>query len=152
MARRPGPPPITRLRVTDLDAVMEIEEHSFSAPWSRKLFEEEFERPWSFLIAIRDGRRRPIAYLNFWVVHDEIHVMNVATHPDHRGKGLAAHLLGDMINKGRQNDCRAVILEVRRSNAAAQHLYGKLGFRQIGVRRRYYSDNDEDALVFELAL
>lgn len=132
----------------DLPAVHAIAEACFATPWPAKVFREELERPWAHLRVLRPAHGRPIcAFANFWLVRDEVHLHNVATHPDEREKGHARALMDDMLRIARQRRAEVVVLEVRRSNDAAIRLYRSLGFSPVGVRPRYYSDNDEDALV-----
>jgi ribosomal-protein-alanine N-acetyltransferase len=131
---------------------MEIERSGFANPWSRQVFVEEFEQEFSRLMVVRhEETGRILAFINYWVVHDEIHVLNVATHPDCRRRGLARRLIEQAIQTGAARGARLVTLEVRRSNQPAQALYAKMGFRQANVRHRYY-ENGEDALVMVLSL
>jgi ribosomal-protein-alanine N-acetyltransferase len=113
---------------------------------------EELVRPWARLWVIReDGARRPLAFLIAWHVVDELHVLNVAAHPSHRRRGLGHALLEHAIDFARSKGVRQVLLEVRRSNDPAVALYRSLGFFARGLRRRYYS-NDEDAVEMALLL
>lgn len=93
-----------------------------------------------------------IGFVVTWHVADELHVINVATHPSFRRRGVGAALIDEVIAYARQRDVRLVLLEVRRGNSAAIGLYRRYGFEQTGVRERYYSDNDEDALEMMLTL
>lgn len=136
-------------RPSDLDMVMEIETLSFSSPWSRQVFIEELDRDFAFLKVLRTCSGRVVAFINYWVVADEIHVLNVATHPDWRHQGLGRRLMQHAIRVGRQRSARLVTLEVRRSNQNALALYDSLGFLAVGVRPRYY-ENREDAIVMVL--
>ena len=105
-------------------------------------------RDWAHVDVVRDVRQGfLVAFGNYWLVADEIHLLNLATHPLARRAGHASRLLAHIIEFGRQHDCRIVTLEVRRSNAGAIALYEAFGFRSAGVRRRYYQDNGEDAIV-----
>src|SRR5687768_5946247 len=141
------------MRESDLDEVMEIEQCSFRSPWSRPVFLEELARPWAFLDVIRStGNNRVLAFCNYWRVADEVHLLKVATHPDARGLGLGARMLGHIVGFGRQHDCRLVTLEVRRSNETAQRLYRRFGFKSVGIRPNYYNDDNEDAVVMMLEL
>jgi ribosomal-protein-alanine N-acetyltransferase len=93
-----------------------------------------------------------LAFCNYWRVADEVHLLKVASHPDARGLGLGARLLGHIVGFGRRHDCRLVTLEVRRSNDTAQRLYRRFGFKSVGIRPNYYNDDNEDALVMMLEL
>jgi ribosomal-protein-alanine N-acetyltransferase len=153
MARRLQP--VCRLvtaRPADLDQIMEIERLSFRSPWSRQVFAEEFERDFARIKIMRyDADARVVAFINYWIVHDEIHVLNVATHPDWRRQGLARRLMHHVIRAAQHNSARLITLEVRRPNTGAIALYEALGFAAVGVRPRYY-ENKEDAIVMVLQL
>jgi ribosomal-protein-alanine N-acetyltransferase len=91
--------------------------------------------------------RSIVGYAGIWVMTDEAHITTIASHPDVRGKGVGEFLLVALIHRGMEIGARWMTLEVRASNAVAQNLYRKYTFKEMGVRRRYYSDNGEDALV-----
>ena len=144
---------IERMRPGDLDAVMEIERVSFRAPWSAQVFSEEMVRDWAHVDVVRDAAEGfLVAFGNYWLVADEIHLLNLATHPLARRAGHASRLLAHIIEFGRQHGCRIVTLEVRRSNAAALRLYRRFAFRPVGVRPNYYAEDQEDAIVMLLDL
>jgi ribosomal-protein-alanine N-acetyltransferase len=152
MARQPARrSEIGRMRASDLDAVMEIERLGFKNPWSRQIFIEELERSWAALEVVRDGAR-VVAFCNYWLVRDEVHLLNIAVHPDARHQGHAARLLAHIIDYGRCHSCRYITLEVRRSNRGAVKLYRSFGFRPIGLRPHYYAEDGEDAIVMLLDL
>jgi ribosomal-protein-alanine N-acetyltransferase len=135
----------------DLDRVVEIEVASSPSPWSRNVFVEELARDFAHVLVVREAPgARALAFLNFWTVADEIHILNVATDPAHRCQGHASALLSHAVARARRTQARVLTLEVRRSNQAAQSLYRRFGFRAIGVRAAYYADNQEDALVMLL--
>jgi len=139
-------------RPADLDQIMEIERSSFASPWSRQVFVEEFEHAFSSVVVLRDEEEDRIqAFINYWVVYDEIHVLNIATHPEARRRGHARRLLNHAIQTGLTRSASLVTLEVRPSNLEATRLYAGFGFEQVGLRRRYY-ENGEDALVMVLDL
>jgi ribosomal-protein-alanine N-acetyltransferase len=141
------------MRLGDLEAVTEIEQVAFRSPWSAQVFLEEMSRDWAHVDVVRDpSDQRAVAFGNYWLVADEVHLLNIATHPEERRKGHAARLLAHIIALGRTRGCRLVTLEVRRSNAAAQRLYRRFGFRPVGVRPNYYAEDQEDAIVMLLDL
>ena len=140
------------MRVADLEQVMAIERESFRSPDSAKVFLEEMARDWAHVDVVRDPERRVVAFSNYWVVADEVHLLNLATHPGDRRSGHASRLLAHIIDVGRERKCRFVTLEVRRSNAAALRLYRRFGFRPVGVRPNYYAEDQEDAIVMLLDL
>jgi ribosomal-protein-alanine N-acetyltransferase len=142
---------VTPMTLRDLDEVMEIERLSFRAPWSRQVFIEELDRDWAHVDVLRERPGgRVVAFVNFWLVRDEVHVLNVATHPEARRHGYASVLLGHVIDFASRSHCRYVTLEVRRSNQAAIRLYRKFGFRPVGIRPNYYIEDHEDAVVMLL--
>ncbi len=143
---------IERMRLPDLDDVLSIERASFSMPWSRGAFLYEMEQNQvARCFVVRDGGR-VAGYVCLWEVADELHVTNIAVHPDRRRRGIARTLLGRVIDDARQRAIRLVVLEVRPSNAEALALYESFGFRVVGRRRGYYYDTGEDALVMEASL
>jgi [ribosomal protein S18]-alanine N-acetyltransferase len=137
----------------DLDAVMEIERLSFATPWVRQAFADEIERPWAHLEILRDqASGRALGFCNYWVIADELHILNIAVHPDFRKQGHAATLVHHVLGAARQAKARVVLLEVRVSNHAARSLYHKFGFREVGTRPKYYADNGEDAVLMDLEM
>ena len=144
---------IQPLTPADLDAVVEIERLSFRTPWLRQAFEEEMARPWARVEVLRDAvTGRPVAFADYWLVADELHILNIATHPEARRQGHGAQLLRHILELARLASYKTVELEVRRSNLAAQALYHRFQFRQVGMRARYYEDNGEDAILMTLSL
>jgi ribosomal-protein-alanine N-acetyltransferase len=141
---------IRRATHADLDAIVEIDAHSFPRPWSRKTFEDELARDVARISVVDTGR--VIAFNNYWVVAGEVHILAIATHPDHRRGGIAGTLLAHALDDGRAQHCTIATLEVRRGNRPAIALYERAGFRTVHVRERYYQDNNEDALVMTCEL
>jgi [ribosomal protein S18]-alanine N-acetyltransferase len=141
---------VERATVADLDAIEEIERHSFPTPWPRAQFEAELVREHAYIVVARDSR--VIAFCNYWLVAGEVHVHSIATHPDHRRAGVGAMLVAHMLAAGRDARCGVATLEVRRNNLPASALYERAGFRTVTIRARYYQDNHEDALVMTCTL
>lgn len=133
----------------DLDAIEEIDRHSFPRPWPRSTFEAELARDVA-RIAVIDAPR-VIAFCNYWLVAGEVHILAIATHPDHRRGGIGARLLAHALADGEATGCTMATLEVRRTNQPAIALYERAGFTTVHVRKRYYIDNNEDALVMTCA-
>jgi len=155
LSKLPQPVAIAPMGRDDVDAVMEVERLSFSAPWSREAIHEEMARAWARIDVVRDAEGEAgaiLAFANYWLVADELHILNIATHPLARRRGYATRLLAHMIEVARQVPCRLMTLEVRRSNAAAQRLYRRFAFRAVGVRPNYYAEDNEDAVVMLLEL
>ena len=134
----------------DLDAVMAIEKLSFPTPWARQAFSDELDRPWARLEVLRQvATGHVVGFCNYWLVADELHILNVAVHPAERRRGHAARLVQHILDEASRSKTRVVSLEVRASNHAAQALYRKFGFREVGSRPKYYADNGEDALLMD---
>jgi ribosomal-protein-alanine N-acetyltransferase len=133
------------------DSILAIEKVSFPSPWSLNAFSQELNRSVSNLWALLVDRKLG-GYICFWVIADEIHLMNIAIHPSMRRRGLARYLLARMIREGVSKGVRRVWLEVRPSNVTARHLYQEAGFVETGRRHRYYSDTNEDAIIMSLLL
>ncbi|MBI4510743.1 MAG: ribosomal protein S18-alanine N-acetyltransferase [Deltaproteobacteria bacterium] len=146
---------ICPMRPSDLDQVLEIERLSFRAPWSRQVFVEELERDWAHLDVLTErgpSGSRVVAFCNYWLVRDEVHILNIAAHPDERRKGHASRLLAHIVDFARNHGCRFITLEVRKSNHGAIKLYRSFGFRPVGIRPNYYVEENEDAVVMLLEL
>ena len=139
------PVEIRRLLYTDLPQVISIERRVFPTPWSLAMFVLELSKQTGVCLAAVSGRRL-IGYL-ICARYDTVwHLMNVAIDIDHQRTGVASALLAELYARVEDDDARFT-LEVRRSNVVAIRLYEREGFRAAGVRRRYYQDNGEDALV-----
>lgn len=139
----------------ELDAVIELERRSYHHPWSEDLVRREAENEWAtILVALHrgDDEEQLVGFVIFWVIYEEIHILNIAVEFDWRRKGIARALLEEILDRGKRKGLTHAILEVRRSNEAAQALYEALGFSQITVRKAYYSDNQEDALIMNRML
>lgn len=145
---------IDPMRVRDLADILEIERKSFPTPWSRGAFLSELlENEHAYYLVARlpsdDERRlgRPLGYIGIWIVAGEGHITNVAVHPDYRNHGIGRRLLLAIGELAQAKGADRLTLEVRRTNYGAQRLYTRLGFTSAGVRRGYYRDNDEDAII-----
>ena len=156
------------MRSDDLEEVMVIERAAFKHPWSTELFRRELDHDWStILVAIEPltsvpsrptedpgGARRAAAlterivgFLIYWLVHDEVHVLNVAIAPEDRRNGIARFLMHETEKRAHLANAALMTLEVRRSNTAAIELYREFDYRAVGVRPNYYVDEGEDAIV-----
>jgi [ribosomal protein S18]-alanine N-acetyltransferase len=147
VARPPLKVVIEAMRLEDLDAVQQIELASFTTPWPSNAYRSELltNRLASYLVARADDRI--VAYGGMWLMVDEAHITTFAVHPAWRRQGLGERLLLAFLDLARDRHAREATLEVRLSNLAARRLYEKYGFRPVGLRPRYYSDNNEDALI-----
>jgi len=149
----------------DIDQVMEIEQLSFSAPWSARAYRFELtENENSVMLVVRQapaggrlrrwlGRLSPAGrpsvrgYAGMWLLVDEGHIATIAVHPDWRGLGLGELLLLSLLERARERGARRSTLEVRVTNQGAQELYRHVGFETVSRRRHYYADNNEDAYI-----
>ncbi|MGG6432855.1 ribosomal protein S18-alanine N-acetyltransferase [Anoxybacillus sp. D401a] len=140
------------MTLQDLDRIVEIEQLSFTLPWSRSSFYQELtSNPYArYIVMEYDGQI--IGYCGMWLVMDEAHITNIAVLPQFRGKKLGEALMKQAMALAREEGAQTMTLEVRVSNIVAQSLYRKLGFLNGGIRKRYYSDNQEDALVMWVKL
>jgi ribosomal-protein-alanine N-acetyltransferase len=138
---------IDEMLVTDLDAVHATERASFTTPWPPHAYQSEIEtnRLARYLVARIDGQ--VVAYAGMWIMVDEAHITTFAVHPAWRRQRLGERLLLAVLDIAIARGAREATLEVRLSNLPARRLYEKYGFRPVGLRPRYYSDNNEDALI-----
>jgi len=140
---------LREMQKQDLDEIMEIEKISFGPNhWSYESFVSEFvNRLGNYFTAINKNTHKVIGYCGFWLILDEAHITTIAVHPECRKQGIGEILLQKMINTGYEKEAKWFTLEVRASNISAQNLYYKYGFKSLGLRRKYYQDNQEDALI-----
>jgi len=147
-AALPAPVRVRRMTEGDLDEVVALQKIAFAHPWTAQMLRRELEHDWStVLVALLDGPERVAGFIVYWLVHDEVHVLNVATHPEERRRGVARLLMLEAEAAGRARGAVLSTLEVRRSNAAAIALYESLGYRTAGERRRYYDDGEDAAVM-----
>src|SRR5438874_611695 len=133
---------------SEIDAVLSIEEASFTSPWTREMYLAEFDNTGiSYFYLAKTPLGEIIGFCSFWRVLDELHINNLAVAPEHRRSGVAIALLSHVLRDGASLGAHRATLEVRHSNTAAQRLYERFGFAVAGVRRAYYSTPVEDALV-----
>ncbi len=144
---------VTPLRLEDLDDLMALEQASFALPWPRSVYRYELtQNPNGYYLAVRPSAHVTalpalLAYGGFWRLDEEAHICTIATHPVFRRRGLGEWLLLHLLDLIQSVGAERATLEVRASNLVAQRLYRRTGFEQTGIRRRYYSDNNEDALI-----
>jgi ribosomal-protein-alanine N-acetyltransferase len=137
---------IRRLSIGDLPEIEEIEQRAYRTPWSRSMFASELAKGTSICLGAFEGDQIVGYIVNSRYV-DAWHVMNVAVDPDYQRRGIATRLLERLFELTDEDDGRGYTLEVRVSNREAIRLYEKLGFQRHGIRRGYYTDNREDALI-----
>jgi ribosomal-protein-alanine N-acetyltransferase len=132
----------------DLDGVLEVEQESFTNPWTRDMYAWELQnRAVCHIYVIRTSEYPVAGFCAFWHVFDEIHINNVALRPALRGHGLGTALMHHVFTEARRLGATRATLEVRASNVAARRLYERLGFYVSGTRRNYYTNPVEDALI-----
>ena len=133
----------------DIDDVFEISKICFSIPWSRTSIESELSNPLAKYIIAKDMEtNQVIGFIGVWIISGEGDITNIGVHPDYRRQNIASSLLNSLINLCKDFDCNLLNLEVRRSNIIAQNLYNKFNFKEIGVRKNYYGNN-EDAILMQ---
>lgn len=145
---------IRRAGLADVTAIWAIEKASFPTPWSRLSFLAELTQRASHTLVAGPPSPQPWktwGYVIFWIVSDEMHILNLAVHPQHRRQGIARALLLEAIDQGKGWGARTIWLEVRPSNTPARALYESVGFKEMGRRHHYYEDTREDALLLALS-
>ncbi len=142
------------MREEDLSEVLSIENSSFPNPWRDLTFLGEIRnQSISFpLVVVHSLHKRVIGYIIFWKIFEDVQINNIAVHPDYRRLGIGRAVLEGIIEQMRKEGAKNMTLEVRPSNVAALTLYKKLGFRPLSIRKGYYTNPDEDALVLGLRL
>jgi ribosomal-protein-alanine N-acetyltransferase len=141
---------IRKMTLEDVPAVVALDQVSFSLPWPERSFRFELtdnqaSRCW---VAEVDGR--VVGMIVGWMLVDEVHIATIATHPDYRRQGIGSKLLLHTLLKSMEEGAQSSFLEVRESNVSAQEMYLKFGYEKMGRRKRYYRDNDEDAILMYL--
>jgi ribosomal-protein-alanine N-acetyltransferase len=135
------------MREEDIDQILEVEHASFTTPWSREAFYNELHNNRFAVYIVLEENKKVVGYCGAWIVIDEAHVTNVAILPEYRGRKLGEAMMQKMISVAQEMGAKSMTLEVRVTNHVAQSLYRKLGFQNGGIRKNYYSDNQEDGLV-----
>ena len=147
VARPPVRLTLQPMSVDDIPAVHAIESASFPTPWPPYAFRQELEtNRMAHYLVVRAGER-VIAYAGIWLMVDEAHVTTFAVLPAYRRRGVGGLLMSGLMALSADTGATVLTLEVRLGNVAARQLYQRFGFRPVGVRPRYYSDNGEDALI-----
>lgn len=136
-----------RMTLEDVDAVYAIEQATFSTPWSRQSFVDEMTTNKCARYVVAEENGRVIAYAGAWLVFEEGHITNIAVKAEERGRGVGSAVTRALMQYAANMGVQYLTLEVRKSNLAAQKMYKSLGFLELGVRKRYYEDNGEDAYL-----
>ena len=135
------------MRLEDIGQICEIEQEAFPTPWTKEAFHNELMHNQFAHYLVMENDAEIIGYGGMWVIMNEAHVTNIALRKKYRGQGLGARLLRQLQAVALFLGAERMTLEVRVSNDIAQHLYRKLGFRTVGTRKNYYTDNNEDAYI-----
>ncbi|WP_163538259.1 ribosomal protein S18-alanine N-acetyltransferase [Gracilibacillus sp. YIM 98692] len=136
-----------KMTENDIEAVSQIDEKSFPKPWPKQIYYEEMNLNQYAKYFVTTVNEEVVGFCGTWMVLDEAQVTNIAIHPAYRGRGLGEGLFQYVINYAVAHDVKHLSLEVRMSNLVAQRMYKKFGLQPGGVRKNYYTDNQEDALV-----
>ena len=135
-----------QMKAEHVPQVAQLEKLCFADPWSENSIATELGSSWSYwVVAVEDGQ--VVGYVGSQSSYEQADIMNVAVHPDWRRRGIAESLIDCLLKELRTRNCMALMLEVRASNAPAIALYEKLGFHQVGLRKNYYRNPKEDALI-----
>jgi len=141
-------PEIRRMTIDDVDRVYDIERRSQSAPWSKLTFQRELIGAHRNICLVAELGERLVGFICMYHVLGEGHITNIAVDTSFQNRGAGTQLLLAAIDMAKSKGVKHLTLEVRKSNTKAQHLYIKFGFKMKGIRKAYYTDNYEDALIF----
>ncbi|WP_158738713.1 ribosomal protein S18-alanine N-acetyltransferase [Alteribacillus sp. YIM 98480] len=140
-------PTIRFMEEKDLEGVLRVEHNAFQIPWTRYAFVNELTNNQFAHYLVAEWEEEIIGYCGVWIIIDEAHITNIAVHSSYRGRKIGETLLVNALEMAFTYGAKTMSLEVRVSNMTAQSLYKKLGFQAGGIRKNYYTDNYEDALV-----
>lgn len=138
---------LSQMKQDDLNAVLKISDASLKESWSLESFSKELSNPLAKYLVAKSDDGKTLGFAGIWTIVDEGHITNIAVHPDYRQKGIGSALVKSLIEHCNSWGYTSLTLEVRKSNIAAQNLYKKYGFVEEGIRKKYYHDNKEDAII-----
>ncbi|WP_418222842.1 ribosomal protein S18-alanine N-acetyltransferase [Clostridium isatidis] len=134
----------------DVEGIFNVSNLSFNTPWSKDSISNEVNNPLAkYIVAIDNSNNELVGFIGAWIIADEADIMNIAVHPDYRKLGIASKLLASLIDLCKNLNCSKINLEVRASNLPAQNLYKKFSFIENGIRKGYYQDTGEDAMLMQ---
>jgi len=139
------------LKQGDAGELSELDKLCFSVPWSERSFQNEIENELAHYIILTDNNKI-IGYAGLWDIVGEGHITNIGVHPHYRKQGLGKRLIAGLLRIARERKLSALTLEVRKNNSVARRLYSRFGFKEMGIRKGYYSDTNEDAIIMTLKL
>ncbi len=142
----PRPWRLRLARPSDLDRVEDIEHQAHPSAWPRSIFLSELSLPWASLRVLEHPKHGVVGFLDYWLIDEELHIMNIALLPRWRGHGLGSALISLSVVEAVAMGAEIISLEVRETNVAALRLYERHGFRLLGRQRKYYVDTGEAAL------
>ena len=137
---------ISLMEENDLEDVLEVSSLSLKESWSKGAYQKELSNPIAKYLVAKENNK-VIGFAGVWTIVDEGHITNIAVHPNSRKKGIGSALLSSLIENCKTWGCNSLTLEVRESNIPAQNLYKKYNFKEEGVRKKYYKDNNENAII-----
>ncbi len=138
---------IARMQLEDIEHVSRLERRCYSLPWSSSAYVTEVGNPNAYYTVAKDEDGVIVGYAGMWVIMDEIHITTIAVDPSRRGQKIGERLLLDILEEGMARGAEHATLEVRERNAVAHNLYLKYGFEDVAMRKNYYSDNNENAMI-----
>lgn len=136
-----------KMRADDIDGVYKVEVSAFDHPWTLSSLKSEQKNKLSKYFVAENEDKIIVGYIGAWYIIDEAHITNVAVHKDFRGLGIGEGLVSTLVDNCKEESISAITLEVRSGNSVAQNLYKKFGFLPGGIRKEYYADNKEDAII-----
>ncbi|CAM2057627.1 (ribosomal protein S18)-alanine N-acetyltransferase [Desulfovibrionales bacterium] len=142
---------IVRLNISDLPELLALERQCFAYPWGKEQLWLALEQQMFYVFGLKDISRL-LAYISYYHMYEEMEILNIAVRPEYRQQGLGRRLLRLVLRIGRKMGIQRVILEVQSSNVAARTLYARFGFTQVSLRKGYYQDNGDDALILAMLL
>jgi len=143
----PLPITVSRMQVADIPHVSHLERRCYALPWNASAYATEIGNSIAYYTVAKDSAGIVVGFAGMWVIMDEIHITTLAVDPDVRGKSVGERLLLDMLEAGMERGAHRATLEVREHNLAAHNLYLKYGFEDVAIRKKYYSDNGENAVI-----
>jgi ribosomal-protein-alanine N-acetyltransferase len=138
---------VSRMQMADIPHVSYLERRCYALPWNSSAYATEIGNSIAYYTVAKDRDGIVVGFAGMWVVMDEIHITTLAVDPDVRGKSVGERLLLDMLEAGMERGAHRATLEVREHNLAAHNLYLKYGFEDVAIRKKYYSDNGENAVI-----
>ena len=141
---------VRRMTIEDIQAVAEIEKKCFSLPWSEKSFEDSISREDTIFLVCEEGSIT--GYIGMYISFDEASITNVAVSPEFRKKGYGEQLVAEAKLAAKESNAESIFLEVRVSNEPAISLYKKMGFEELGIRKKFYEHPVEDAIIMKVGI